>query len=82
VLLRHEDPTIFGAARERLFPVTTPTDASVRAAQTPTATPNPLPILQQGPLHISALAAGEQCVAAPGKQVAPELNPALGEGPI
>ena len=86
VLLGHEDPAIFGTARDRLFPVVssspTPTNILTQAAQTPSATPDPLPILQQRPLHISALAAGESCVTTPGKQVNPEMGPALGEGPV
>jgi hypothetical protein len=86
VLLGREDPTIFGTARDRLFPVASP--LSTQAAQMPSATPDPvplsqlLPLLQQRSLHVSALAAGEACVAAPGRQVSPDLGPALGEGPI
>lgn len=85
VLLSREDPTIFGAVRESLFPVASPSPTSIRASPTPVATfdlKSALPILQQRSLRVSALAAGEPCVAAPGKQVAPELGPALGDGPV
>jgi hypothetical protein len=83
VLLAREDPTIFGAAYWRLYPVIFP--PSTQAATTPIATfdlKTALPFLQQRSLRVSALAAGEACVVAPGKQVAPELSPALGDGPI
>jgi hypothetical protein len=48
----------------------------------PSGTPDPLTLLQQRSLHLPALAPGEACVAAPGKQVSPDLGPALGKGPI
>ena len=83
VLLAREDPTIFDAAYERLFLVVSP--PSTQAAPTPIATfdlKTALPILQQRSLRVSALAAGATCVAAPGRQVSPDLGPALGDGPI
>jgi len=85
VLVGPEDSTLFGVARDRLFPPPTTSPTSTQAAPTPVATfdlKTALPILQQRSLRVSALAAGESCVAAPGKQVAPELGPALGEGPL
>jgi hypothetical protein len=85
VLLGREDPTIFGAARERLFPVASPFPPSTQVAPTFIATfdlKSALPILQQRSLRVSALAAGAPCVAAPGRQVSPDLGPALGDGPI
>jgi hypothetical protein len=84
VLLSREDPTIFGATRERLFTVASPSPSSTQAAPTPSATLDLmalLPFLQQRPLRVSTLAAGEQCVTTPSKRVAPELGAALGEGP-
>jgi hypothetical protein len=87
VLLGREDPAFFGAVREGLFPVISPSP-TFTAMHTPRATPAPVPVsqlmplLQQRSLRVSALAAGEACVAAPGRQVTPDLGPALGEGPI
>ena len=83
VLLAREGPTIFDAAHERLFPVVSP--PSTQAAPTPSAPfdlKTAVPILQQRSLRVSALAAGATCVAAPGRQVSPDLGPALGDGPI
>jgi hypothetical protein len=79
LLLGREDPALFGAIRERLFPGVSP---SPTFTPTPSATPDPLPILQQRSLRISTLAAGEACVTTPGKQVSPDLGDALGEGPV
>ena len=59
-----------------------PTHTSTLAAQTPNATTDPLQLLQRRSLHISALAAGQACVTTPGKQVNPDMGPALGEGPV
>jgi hypothetical protein len=60
----------------------TATSTATQRVQTPSATSDPLPILQQRSLHLSALAAGEPCVVAPPKQVSPDLGDALGDGPI
>jgi hypothetical protein len=83
VLLAREDPTIFDAAHEKLFPVIT--SPSTQAAPTPSAPfdlKSAVPILQQRSLRVSALTAGATCVAAPGRQVSPDLGPALGDGAI
>jgi hypothetical protein len=85
VLLSREDPAIFGAARAGLFPVASPSPSSTQTAPTPSATLDLmalLPFLQQRSLRVSALAAGETCVTTSGKQGAPELGPALGDGPV
>jgi hypothetical protein len=49
VLLGREDPAIFGAARDRLFPMVFPSP-TFTAAQTPRATPDPVPLSQLLPL--------------------------------
>jgi hypothetical protein len=87
VLLGREDPTIFGAVRDKLFHRVSPSTLFT-PAQTPLATPDPLPLsqllplLQQRSLRVPALAAGEACVTAPGKAVSPDLGDALGDGPV
>jgi len=83
VVLGRENPTFFYAAQQRISYAVSP--PSTQAAPTPSATfdlKSALPILQQRSLRVSALAVGTPCVAAPGRQVNPEMSAALGEGPV
>jgi hypothetical protein len=83
VLLSREDPTFFYAAQQRISYAVSP--PSTQAAPTPSVTRDLmalLPVLQQRSLKAPALAAGEPCVATPGKRAAPELGSALGNGPV
>lgn len=67
-----------GCARAATAPTQTPTPMGLGQSGTPTSQS----LLPQRPLRLPQLSPGEACPLAPGRQVSPDLGPALGKGPI
>jgi hypothetical protein len=77
VLLAREAPAFLLTTRDRVFSLAAPVSTATTAP-----TPSVADMLRSRPLRLPALAVGEPCVTTPGKQAAPGLSPALGDGPV